>query len=134
MDAAGGPYRLENVGPAAEFHEHGRSLCPTVRAVTVRLPFLVAAGCLFAVAAGCSSDDSGSDDGAGPPPTTAAPEAAPVEDFTGSVEAFYDGMKDRPETTFGTMNDDVLAHFDADFKLAALAVSLQVFRQANVAL
>ena len=26
-----------------------------------------------------------------------------------------DGMADRPETTFGTMNDDVLAHFDPDF-------------------
>ncbi|WP_284303120.1 hypothetical protein [Mobilicoccus caccae] len=25
-------------------------------------------------------------------------------------------MKDRPETTFGTMNDDVLAHFDPDFE------------------
>jgi hypothetical protein len=24
-------------------------------------------------------------------------------------------MKDRPETTFGTMNDDVLAHFDPLF-------------------
>ena len=29
--------------------------------------------------------------------------------------AFYDGMKDRPDTTFGTMNDDVLAHFDPHF-------------------
>ena len=25
------------------------------------------------------------------------------------------GMKDRPETTFATMNDDVLAHFDPHF-------------------
>jgi hypothetical protein len=24
-------------------------------------------------------------------------------------------MKDRPETTFATMNDDVLAHFDPHF-------------------
>jgi hypothetical protein len=24
-------------------------------------------------------------------------------------------MKDRPDTTFGTMNDDVLAHFDPGF-------------------
>ena len=24
-------------------------------------------------------------------------------------------MADRPGTTFGTMNDDVLAHFDPDF-------------------
>jgi hypothetical protein len=27
----------------------------------------------------------------------------------------YDGMKDRPDTTFGTMNDDVVAHFDPHF-------------------
>lgn len=32
------------------------------------------------------------------------------------LQAFYDGMVDRPETTFGTMNDDVLAHFDPTFK------------------
>lgn len=31
------------------------------------------------------------------------------------LQAFYDGMHDRPETTFGTMNDDVLAHFDPSF-------------------
>lgn len=29
--------------------------------------------------------------------------------------AFYDGMKNRPGSTFGTMNDDVLAHFDPSF-------------------
>ncbi|MBA9043553.1 hypothetical protein BJ996_000284 [Streptomyces phaeogriseichromatogenes] len=32
------------------------------------------------------------------------------------LKAFYDGMADRPDTTFGTMNDDVLAHFDASFR------------------
>ncbi|MBV8785226.1 MAG: HD domain-containing protein, partial [Mycobacterium sp.] len=32
------------------------------------------------------------------------------------IQAFYDGMKHRPQTTFGTMNDDVLAHFDPAFK------------------
>lgn len=31
------------------------------------------------------------------------------------LAAFNDGMKDRPDTTFGTMNDDVLAHFDPSF-------------------
>lgn len=31
-------------------------------------------------------------------------------------QAFYDGMKDRPSTTFGTMNDDVLARFDPHFQ------------------
>lgn len=32
------------------------------------------------------------------------------------LRAFYDGMHDRPQTTFGTMNDDVLAHFDPSFE------------------
>ena len=31
------------------------------------------------------------------------------------LAAFNDGMKHRPLTTFGTMNADVLAHFDPDF-------------------
>ena len=31
------------------------------------------------------------------------------------LRAFNEGMKDRPDTTFGTMNDDVLAHFDPTF-------------------
>jgi HD superfamily phosphodiesterase len=36
--------------------------------------------------------------------------AYPRVDFKESIiQAFADGMKDRPETTFGTMNDDVLA-------------------------
>ncbi|MGE2814482.1 HD domain-containing protein [Mycobacterium heidelbergense] len=32
------------------------------------------------------------------------------------LAAFNDGMKHRPESTFGTMNDDVLAHFDPAFR------------------
>jgi hypothetical protein len=32
------------------------------------------------------------------------------------LKAFYEGMKDRPETTFGTMNDDVISHFDPSFQ------------------
>lgn len=32
------------------------------------------------------------------------------------VAAFNDGMKHRPQTTFGSMNDDVLAHFDPTFE------------------
>jgi hypothetical protein len=32
------------------------------------------------------------------------------------IRAFYEGMKHRPETTFGTVNDDVLAHFDPGFQ------------------
>jgi HD superfamily phosphodiesterase len=31
------------------------------------------------------------------------------------LRRFADGMKDRPDTTFGTMNDDVLAHFVPGF-------------------
>ena len=39
------------------------------------------------------------------------------DDFKNEIiRAFYDGMKHRPESTFGTVNDDVLAHFDPGFK------------------
>lgn len=34
------------------------------------------------------------------------------------LEAFYQGVANRPDTTFGTMNDDVLAHFDPSFQRA----------------
>jgi hypothetical protein len=34
------------------------------------------------------------------------------------IQAFYDGMKHRPESTFGTMNDDVIADKDPSFKRA----------------
>lgn len=41
----------------------------------------------------------------------------PRPDFKKRIQrAFYDGMKDRPDTTFGTMNDDVLARFDPHFQ------------------
>lgn len=33
----------------------------------------------------------------------------------GMLRAFHEGMTERPQTTFGTMNADVLAHFDPDF-------------------
>src|SRR3979411_1265532 len=32
------------------------------------------------------------------------------------IQAFYDGMKHRPDTTFGTVNDDVLALKDSNFE------------------
>lgn len=42
--------------------------------------------------------------------------AHPRPDFKNRIlQAFHDGMAHRPETTFGTMNDDVLAHFDPTF-------------------
>ncbi|UMB71379.1 HD domain-containing protein [Mycobacterium paraterrae] len=43
--------------------------------------------------------------------------AHPRPDFKNRIlAAFNDGMKHRPDTTFGTMNDDVLAHFDPAFQ------------------
>ncbi|MFF0724420.1 HD domain-containing protein [Streptomyces sp. NPDC004134] len=43
--------------------------------------------------------------------------AHPRADFKNRIlRAFYEGMADRPDTTFGTMNDDVLAHFDPAFR------------------
>jgi hypothetical protein len=45
--------------------------------------------------------------------------AHPRPDFKNRIlRAFNDAMKDRPNTTFGTMNDDVLAHFDPGFTRA----------------
>jgi HD superfamily phosphodiesterase len=42
--------------------------------------------------------------------------AHPRPDFKNRIlRAFYDGMAGRPDTTFGTMNDDVLAYFDPSF-------------------
>ncbi len=42
--------------------------------------------------------------------------AHPRPDFKNRIlKAFHQGMVNRPETTFGTMNDDVLAHFDPSF-------------------
>lgn len=43
--------------------------------------------------------------------------AHPRPDFKNRIlRAFNDGMVNRPFTTFGTMNDDVLAYFDPSFK------------------
>lgn len=43
--------------------------------------------------------------------------AYPRPDFKNRIlRAFYDGMAHRPDTTYGTMNDDVLAHFDPSFQ------------------
>ena len=42
--------------------------------------------------------------------------AHPRPDFKSRIlAAFNDGMKHRPHSTFGTINDDVLAHFDPTF-------------------
>lgn len=44
--------------------------------------------------------------------------ACPREDdfANGIVDAFYHGMKHRPQSTFGTFNDDVLAFKDPEFQ------------------
>jgi HD superfamily phosphodiesterase len=43
--------------------------------------------------------------------------AHPRPDFKNRIlQAFYQGMAERPDTTFGTMNDDVLANFDPSFQ------------------
>jgi len=43
--------------------------------------------------------------------------AHPRPDFKRQIlGAFNDGFKDRPDTTFGTVNSDVLEHFDHGFK------------------
>jgi len=34
------------------------------------------------------------------------------------IGGFYQGMKHRPDSTFGTVNDDVLAYRDPTFKRA----------------
>ncbi len=42
--------------------------------------------------------------------------AHPRDDFKqGFLQAFHDGLKDRPDTTYGTVNADVLEHFAPDF-------------------
>jgi hypothetical protein len=35
---------------------------------------------------------------------------------SGIIDAFYEGMKHRPDSTFGTFNDDFLAHKDPHFR------------------
>ncbi|MFF9105149.1 HD domain-containing protein [Streptomyces rubrogriseus] len=43
--------------------------------------------------------------------------AHPRPDFKNRIlQSFNSGMEERPATTFGTMNDDVLAHFDPNFQ------------------
>ena len=52
--------------------------------------------------------------------------AHPRPDFKNAIlKAFYEGRKDRPDTTFGTMNDDVIAHFDPDFRRADFVSIIQ---------
>lgn len=51
-----------------------------------------------------------------PDALAAVTSAHPRPDFKSRIlQAFNDGMMHRPQTTYGTMNADVLAHFDATF-------------------
>lgn len=42
----------------------------------------------------------------------------------GIIDAFYQGMKHRPESTFGTFNDDILAFKDPEFRRADICCAI----------
>lgn len=69
------------------------------------------------VTAGVETDVIGiGRDDLSPEAIAAVTAAHPRPDFKSRIlAAFNDGMKHRPDTTFGTMNADVLAHFDPSF-------------------
>ncbi|MDT5206436.1 MAG: hypothetical protein QOD34_3072 [Mycobacterium sp.] len=69
------------------------------------------------VTAGVETDVLGIDrDELSPEALAAVTTAHPRPDFTGRIlAAFNDGMKHRPHSTFGTVNADVLEHFDPGF-------------------
>lgn len=104
--------------------DHGRS-AEEARAVwlaialhtTPEIPLLLAPE-IAVVTLGVETDVLGLDlDQITPRERDATLAAHPRPDFKERIlRAFYDGMADRPGTTFGTMNDDVLAHFDPSFR------------------
>jgi hypothetical protein len=67
--------------------------------------------------AGVATDVVGAGlDALGPDEVSGVLAAHPRTGFVdGMLQAFHAGMRERPDTTFGTMNDDVLAHFDPAF-------------------
>ena len=69
------------------------------------------------VTAGVETDVLGIDrDELSPEALAAVTAAHPRPDFKQRIlAAFNEGMKHRPQSTFGTVNDDVLAHFDPTF-------------------
>jgi len=69
------------------------------------------------VTAGVETDVLGiGRDDLSPEALAAVTAAHPRPDFKRRIlAAFNDGMKHRPDSTFGTMNDDVLQHFDPAF-------------------
>jgi hypothetical protein len=70
------------------------------------------------VTAGVETDVLGIDrDELSPEALTAVTAAHPRPDFKRRIlAAFNDGMKHRPHSTFGTVNADVLQHFDPNFR------------------
>ena len=47
--------------------------------------------------------------------------AHPRGDFkNGFLQAFHEGLKHRPDTTYGTVNADILEHFDPDFRRGSM--------------
>lgn len=70
------------------------------------------------VTLGVEADVLGLDlDGIDPADRAEIVAAHPRPDFKRQIlQRFRDGMVERPDTTFGTMNDDVLAHFDPTFR------------------
>jgi hypothetical protein len=68
--------------------------------------------------AGVATDVVGAGrEGLAPEAIEAVTAAHPRPNFKNRIlVAFNDGMKHRPQTTYGTMNADVLRHFDPDFK------------------
>jgi hypothetical protein len=69
------------------------------------------------VTAGVETDVLGIDrDALSPDVLAAVTDAHPRPDFKRRIlQAFSDGMTHRPHSTFGTVNADVLAHFDPSF-------------------
>lgn len=78
------------------------------------------------LAAGVKTDVVGvGRDDLDPEAVDAVTAAHPRPDFKNRIlAAFNDGMKHRPDTTFGTMNADVLAHFDPAFERGNLVDSI----------
>jgi hypothetical protein len=49
----------------------------------------------------------------------------------GIIDAFYQGVKNRPDSTFGTLNDDVLALKEAQFHRTDMCSVILNSRWAN---
>lgn len=104
--------------------DHGRSAADA-RAVWLAIALHTTPGVpehldpeIALVTAGVETDVLGLDlDEISPGQLAEVTAAHPRPDFKRRIlAAFRDGVADRPDTTFGTVNDDVLAHFDPSFR------------------